>query len=116
MEKNIIYGMKNITLHNFFQPLILAYFERKKKISFLRDLLLLLIMSTFFQHLHSNILDLFEPTSCFCFPKIIKVCCSNKYLFFIPSSKIIGSTFLPFLIYFYTLFYVMGTCVVFFYY
>ena len=25
--------MKNITLHNFFKPLILAYFERKKTIS-----------------------------------------------------------------------------------
>ena len=32
-EKNIIYGMKNITLKIFFKPLILAYFERKKAIS-----------------------------------------------------------------------------------
>ena len=32
-EKNIIYGMKNITLDTFFKPLILAYFQRKNAIS-----------------------------------------------------------------------------------
>ena len=35
-DKNIIYGMKNITLKIFFKALILAYFKRKKTISDVR--------------------------------------------------------------------------------